>query len=448
MKRVAIIGGGIAGLSAAYYLQKARIDFTLFEGSGRFGGMIDSERTPEGFMVEAGPDSFLSAKPAASELARELGLGDELVPSNDAQRKTYILLEGRLVAIPDGMQLMVPTRSWPVMTSHLFTFSTKLRMAREFLFPPPPLAENVDESVASFVARHFGNEIVDRLANPLLAGVYGGDSSRLSVRAVLPMMVGSEAKHGSLVRGALRSGVTGKPAVPLFTTMRGGMRQLVDTLAARLPAECLRMKTPVTTITRTNASWNVAGESFTDIVLAVPAAVAATLLWPLDPVLSALLGKVTSTSCITVALGYGRAEELQLPPGFGFLVPRGEKKHLLACTFVHRKFDGRAPEGSALLRAFLTSGLEESDEAIIGKVRAELGEVLNIRQQPLMARVRRWPSAMPQYEVGHLERMKQIDERVGTLIGLRLTGNAYHGIGIPDCVRGGKGAAETIAASG
>jgi protoporphyrinogen/coproporphyrinogen III oxidase len=446
MKRAAIIGGGIAGLSAAYFLQKQGVDFTLFEAGSRFGGVIDSERTPEGFLVEAGPDSFLTAKPSAADLARELGVGDDLLPSNDHQRKTYILLHGKLVAIPDGMQMMVPTRSWPVIASPLFSLATKLRIAREFLSPPPALPENEDESVASFVSRHFGDEMVDRLANPLLAGVYGGDSGKLSARAVLPMMLTSEAKHRSLVRGALRarrsSAQTSAP--PLFTTLRHGMHQLIAALIARLPADRLRADSPIAAISRADTAWRIGSESYSDLILALPAPAAASLLWPLDPALSALLGKIQYTSCITVALGY---DELSLPPGFGFLVPASEGRRMIACTFVHRKFDHRAPPGKALLRVFLTSGLDESGDAILTTVRDELRQVLGLTAEPAMTRIRRWRSAMPQYEVGHLDRIAQVERRVAQLPGLHLIGNAYRGVGMPDCVRSANDAVRKITAA-
>ncbi|MEO5936122.1 MAG: protoporphyrinogen oxidase [Terriglobales bacterium] len=441
MTRVAIIGGGIAGLSAAHYLTQSGADFTLFEATSRVGGVIQTERTPEGFIVEAGPDSFLSAKPWAAELAREVGLADDLIPSNDHARKTYILRSGKLVAIPDGMQMMVPTRSWPVLTSPLFSFATKLRMAREFLAPPAALADNDDESVASFVSRHFGQEVVERLADPLLAGVYGGDSDRLSARAVLPQMVASEATHRSLVRGALHARASGNAPQSIFTSLRNGMGQLIDALAARIPAGRLHLKTPVNSLIRTDSGWKVGTESFSDIILAVPAPAAAGLLWPLDPALSARLGKVSYTSCVTVALAYA---DPSLPPGFGFLVPRAEGKRMIACTFVHRKFDHRAPPGRALLRVFLTSGLEESDTALMQIVREELGSILGLTATPIMTRISRWPSAMPQYEVGHLDRVAQIEARAAQLAGMHLIGNAYRGVGIPDCVRSGKQATETI----
>lgn len=441
-KRVAIVGGGIAGLSAAYYLQKAGVEFEVFEQRRRFGGVISTERTPEGFLIEGGPDSFLSVKPAAIELARELGLGNDLIASNDHQRKTYIVHRNRLIAIPDGMQLMIPTRSWPVIASPLFSVATKLRIVREMLFPPEPLAEGKDESVAGFVARHFGQEMVERLADPLLAGVYGGDCSRLSARAVLPMMVSMEARDRSLVRGALRARAHAGSTQPLFTTLRGGMSQLVDRLVAQLPQPVLWPKMGVASLARTAKGWDFATEHFSNLILALPAHAAAALLWPLDPALSALLGKISYTSCITVALAY---PQLDLPPGFGFLVPRSENRRMIACTFVHRKFDHRAPAGTALLRIFITSGLDDTDDAILAAVRAELRAILGIAGEPLLTRISRWPQAMPQYDVGHLDHVAQIAQRVAQLPGLSLIGNAYNGVGVPDCIRGAKAAADGIA---
>src|SRR6266404_6457754 len=221
MQKVAIIGGGIAGLSAAYYLEKERragaaVEWSLFEADPRLGGVIKTDQR-EGFVLEAGPDSFLTAKPAAAELAREVGLGDQLIHSNDSTRKTYILVRGKLVAMPDGLQMMVPTIPWATAFSPLFSFATKIRMLGEYLSPPAPLSAGQDESVASFVERHFGAEVVDRMAAPLLAGVYGGDASRLSARSVLPNFVATESQHLSLVRGALHSrAATKQPGQPLF----------------------------------------------------------------------------------------------------------------------------------------------------------------------------------------------------------------------------------------
>src|SRR4051812_2124344 len=291
MKRIAVIGGGIAGLSAAYELEKQRaagVDYTLFEASNRAGGVIQTEKQA-GFIIEAGPDSFLTEKPWAAQLCRELGLGDQLLPSSDQQRKTFILLNGRLVEMPDGLMFMVPTKLWPLATTALFSLAAKVRAAEERWSKPRASAE--DESVASFVTRHFGREMVDRVAAPLLAGVYGGSADRLSVRAVLPRFVAMEREHGSLIRGMLaaraKAAAGANPApVSLFTTLAGGMQQMTDAIAAKLAPASIRLKGPVKSVRRTADKWTVATdageETFDGAVLALPGYTAADLLANVD----------------------------------------------------------------------------------------------------------------------------------------------------------------------
>ena len=281
MMRVAIVGGGIAGLSTAYYLEKNRregleLEWTLFEKSDRLGGVIRTEYS-EGYVLEGGPDSFLSIKPEATELCRELGLGSEIIRSNDFQRKTYILVKGRLVAIPEGLQFMVPTRLLPMVTTGLFSFGTKIRMAREWFGSTKNQDRNDDESVAEFVERHFGREMVDRVAEPLLAGVYGGNAKNLSLRAVLPRFAEMERGHGSLVRATLkaRKSAPNSAPQPLFTSLRNGMQELADTLVAALPRYALRVKQSAVSLQRANNEWQLGSsdrnEKFDAVILAVPA---------------------------------------------------------------------------------------------------------------------------------------------------------------------------------
>jgi oxygen-dependent protoporphyrinogen oxidase len=288
MKRIAIIGGGISGLSAAFALEKHRragasLEYTLFESSPRLGGVLVTERV-DGCLVEAGPDSFLTEKPWASDLCREVELGDQLIGSNDADRKTYILVKGKLVVIPDGLMFMVPTKITPTVLSPLFSAQAKIRMAREW-FHPPRKAE-ADETVASFVERHYGPEMVDRLADPLLSGVYGGEASQLSVRAVLPRFAEMEAKYGSLGRAMLAARkkmakASNAPARPLFTSLKDGMQQLVDAVVARLPASVLQTSVPVQRVQRQNGGWVVsagyASDEFDALIVATPAQAAAEL---------------------------------------------------------------------------------------------------------------------------------------------------------------------------
>lgn len=484
--RTAIIGGGIAGLAAAYELEKARagaeIEYTLFESRARLGGSLSSEIV-NGAVLDYGPDSFLSEKPAAAELCRELGLGDQLTPSNDAERKTYVVVHNRLVSLPDGLMFLVPTKLIPTATTRLFSLGTKIRMGLELLLRPRPSDE--DQSVAALVERHFGPEAVDRLADPLLSGIFGGDATQLSARTVLPKLVEMEAKHGSLTRGMLaahramrtqmrekmtaaqKAGAGRGPAQnsskgpsrgAVFTTLRGGMQQLVDAIEAKLEPNWVRRATAVDALARTADGWRVTADGSTGtydaVILASPAWAASTMLSGVDPELSQELAGIPYSSSITVNLLYDEDQLGELPEGFGFLVPASEGRAMLACTFVHRKFLGRTPTGKVVLRAFLggmknESLMAESDEALIAAVRRELTQILGERivardVRPEHTQVSRWRRAMAQYAVGHQERIARIEERVTELPGLKLAGNAYDGIGIPDCIRLGRQAAKEL----
>lgn len=470
--RIAIIGGGIAGLAAAYELEKARatdatVAYTLFEERPQLGGSLASEIV-DGAVLERGPDSFLTEKPAAAELCRELGLGSELIPSNDAARKTYIVTHNRLVALPDGLMFLVPTKLVPTAMTRLFSMRTKMRMAMELLHPPRP--SEGDESVARLVERHFGQEAVDRLADPLLSGIYGGDATQLSAQTVLPRLVEMETKYGSLTRGMLaahrKMRMMAKNApnganrgAAIFTALRGGMSQLVNALAARLDGGSLSTATAVSGIEKMASGWNLkwggASETFDALIMATPAWIAGELLTPVDEALGSELGGIPYSSSITVNLMYDEARIGVLPEGFGFLVPAVEGRAMLACTFAHRKFLGRTPQGKAVFRAFLggmkrTDLLAESDEALVAVVRREMREILGAKTigetvAPEFAQVTRWRRAMAQYAVGHKERMQRVNARVAALHGLRLAGNAYDGIGVPDCIRLGRKAARELA---
>ncbi|HTZ96062.1 MAG TPA: protoporphyrinogen oxidase [Terriglobales bacterium] len=457
MKQIAIIGGGISGLSAAFALEKQRhnrvpLDYVLFESSPRLGGVLVTDHV-DGCLIEAGPDSFLTEKPWASDLCREIGLGDQLIGSNDADRKTYILVKGRLVVIPDGLMFMVPTKILPTVFSRLFSLGTKLRMAGEWFHPPHKAAG--DETVAAFVERHYGSEMVCRLADPLLSGVYGGEASHLSLRAVLPRFAEMEAKSGSLGRAMLASrrkmaAMPKSSAKPLFTSLRDGMQQMVDGLVSRLTSSALRINTPVTAIQRKDQDWvvstNTTTSSFDAVILATPATGVAELAQDFSAALAAELAGIQYTSSITVNLGFDQNVRAALPPGFGFLVPRSEGRQMLAATFVHNKFPHRAPEDRALLRCFIggarsAQAFKLSDDDLIQIVREELRQIIGLTAPPLFSRIYRWNGAMAQYGVGHLDRLQRIENLVAGLPGLALAGNGYRGIGVPDCIRSGSEAA-------
>jgi protoporphyrinogen/coproporphyrinogen III oxidase len=446
-----IIGGGISGLSTAYYLKG---DATIVESRPRLGGVIQTERV-DGCVVEAGPDSFISAKPAALDLIRAVGLEGDVIGSNDHIRVTFVKKNGRLVPLPDGLMMMVPTRILPMVTTPLLGWGTKIRMGMELLHPPRPPAG--DESVADFVREHYGQEAVDYLAEPLLSGIYGGDPRKLSVSAVLPRFVELSREYGSLTRGVLASRAktraAGAPA-PLFRTLKGGLGTLIDAVAHAARPEVIRRRAQ--TIERTATGFRVGLDGdwidAPHLVIATEAHSAAGLVSALDPRLAELLASVGYNSSMTIALGFDAADFARPPVGFGFLVPKKERRRLVACTWVGTKFPNRVPEGKIVARCFVggaddSAALEESDDSVIDQVTRELREIAGVTAQPRFTRVFRWPRAMAQYAVGHPARLAEIEARAAAIPGLYLAGNAYQGIGIPDCIRMGKAAAEKIHAS-
>jgi protoporphyrinogen/coproporphyrinogen III oxidase len=466
MTRICIIGGGISGLSAAFTLEEKRragapIEYVLLEAAPHFGGVLVTDRV-DGCLIEAGPDSFVTEKPWAADLCRKIGLGDQLIGSNDADRKTYILVRNKLIEMPDGLMFMVPTKILPTVFSPLFSLRTKIRMAKEWFHPPHKAV--ADETVAAMVERHYGPEMVDRLADPLLSGIYGGEASQLSVRAVLARFADMEAKHGSLGRAMLsaRAKMAGAktPPRPLFTSLREGMQQMVDALLAHLDPRALRHSATVQSVIPQEGGWTVSAgyqsDQFDALIIATPAHVASALLQMADKNLSRELGEIRYSSSVTVALGYDETVRRALPPGFGFLVPRSEKRRLLAATFVHNKFPHRAPKDRAIIRCFVGGDhveqtLAAADEQVVQLVREELqqilgDQILGLAAEPLFARVYRWRSAMAQYGVGHLERLERIEGLRQKLAGLALAGNGYSGIGVPDCVRSGVDAANKVLA--
>ncbi|MFZ1130121.1 MAG: protoporphyrinogen oxidase, partial [Terriglobales bacterium] len=413
-----------------------------------------------GCLVEAGPDSFLTEKPWAAELCGKIGLAGQLIGSNDSERKTYIVARGQLVVMPDGLMFMVPTKIMPTVLSPLFSWGTKIRMAAEWFHPPRRASE--DETVADMVKRHYGPEMVELLADPLLSGVYGGEATGLSVRAVLPRFADMESKHGSLGRAMLKArkkmgAAASVPARPLFSSLKDGMQQMVNALVARLDARALNTSSLVQSLIRQDNGWTVSAGYQTDhfdaVIIAIPTHAAAGVLQSADQDLARELGEINYSSSVTVTLGYDEKVRRGLPPGFGFLVPRSEGHRMLAATFVHNKFPHRAPENRALVRCFLGGArdeaiLEASEKEILEIVRVELRKIVGValNVEPLFARVYKWKSAMAQYSVGHLERLQRIEALRQKLPGLALAGNGYNGIGVPDCVRSGTEAAGKILA--
>ncbi len=464
--RLVVVGGGITGLAAAHHaLELARerriaLELTLVEARERLGGTIATERAG-GFLIEAGPDSFLSEKPWALALCRRLALEDRLARTDDRYRKVFVWHAGRLHPLPDGWELLAPTRLAPFLSSRLFSWPGKLRMAFDLVLPRG-IAD--DESLGAFVRRRLGREALERVAQPLVAGIYTADPDDLSLTATMPRFAELEKQERSIILGLRRArrraretGVSGA-RWSLFVTLKEGMEDLVAALATRLQPGTVLLKQRVAGVERRGDRWRVATAEGADldadrVIVATESHAAARMLRYVDPTLATLLAEIPYASSATVTLGYRRADVAHPLDGFGFVVPHAQKRALLACTFSSVKYAGRAPEGDVLLRAFVGGALNEAvleldDAPLVMRARAELREALGITAAPALARVFRWPKAMPQYHVGHLARVETIERRAGALPGLDLAGGAYRGVGIADCVRSGEAAAERALGAG
>jgi protoporphyrinogen/coproporphyrinogen III oxidase len=456
VKRIAIVGGGIAGLTAAYELSQQRrcgtsVEVVLFESSNRLGGIVETVREG-GFIIECGPDAWVTEKPWAKALAEELGLADEIIPSNDATRKTYVLLDGRLQPMPDGMRMMVPTDLAALDNSDLFSheakqaFHAELTRADELKTSAP----QHDESVAEFVHRHFGSEVLEKIGAPLLSGVFGGDVKKLSVRAVMAPFVAMEQQQGSLIKALQSKNTTDKPTI--FTTLRSGLGTLVDRMIAAIPPEWIRLGDEVSYISNEAEGWLIGTarevERFDAVIIAAPIDAARALLDPIDSRIAELM-EMDASSAVVVGFGFANAADFGIPPGFGFLVPPGSGSLLLAATFMDQKFPDRVPENGRLLRAFFGGAAAErlmrcGNDETASVARLELARILGPLPEPQVTVVRRWPRSLPQYSVGHLNRMAELTNRVQALNSLALLGNGYHGVGLPDLIRDARTAARTI----
>ena len=458
--RLVVVGGGIAGLTAAHRAveisreRETALELTVLEARDRLGGTIETEHAG-GFLVETGPDSFLSEKPWALALCRRIGLESRLVGTDDRFRRVFVWFGKRLHPVPDGFQLLAPTRLTPFITSSLFSWPGKLRMALDVILPR---GGGGDESLGAFVRRRLGREALERIAQPLVAGIYTADPDELSLLATMPRFVELERRERSLIVGLWKASRKAPAASTsgarwsLFVSLAGGMGELIAALASRLPPDAVRLKHRVGGIERRGAHWRVtteeAGAIDADaVIVATETHAASRLLRYVDPPLATLLEMIPYASSATVSLGYRRADVPHPLDGFGFVVPRAEHRDLLACTFSSVKYPGRAPERHVLIRCFVggalnAAALERSDDEIVERVRRELGEALGITAAPMLTRVARHPASMPQYAVGHLTTVETIERRLAAIPGLLLAGGGYRGVGIADCVRSGEAAAD------
>jgi oxygen-dependent protoporphyrinogen oxidase len=461
MGKTVIIGGGISGLAAAYYLQESAgedTEYLLLESSSRLGGKITSNSS-DGFLVEGGPDSFLTQKSATLDLCRALGLGDQLIGSNQtATPSTYVLSNGRLHPMPEGMMLMAPTMILPILRSRLISWPGKLRMGME-VFVRRAKSDS-DESLASFVRRRLGSELLNKIAGPLMAGIHAGDPERLSLRSTFPMFAEMEHANGSLIRGMMKrkKAQAGRPASAktpsMFTTLAGGLQQLPDAIACRLNSRQVRLNCRVQSLLSNGDRYKLVlsdGSSMVadNIVFATPAYVTAEIVQQLDPCLAETLRAIRYVSTATVSLGFTRSD-LKCPlNGFGFIVPASEGRRINACSWSSMKFSDRAPKDCVLLRVFvggaLAEDLAEQDEAaLIDLARKELHEILGITATPVITKAYRWNKSNPQYEVGHRALIAEVERLSESHPGLHLAGAAYRGSGIPDCIQSGMDAARKI----
>ena len=470
MKTVVIIGGGITGLAAAHRFVEHHetaplgLNVIILEAAAKLGGVIQSEHR-DGFLLERGPDSFISEKPEALELVKRLGLESHLIETNKTHRRSFIVRNSKLCPVPEGFNLLAPSRMWPFITSEIFSWSGKARMAMDLLLPRGTTNGHADESLAQFVRRRFGTEALERMAQPMIGGIYTADPEQLSLRATMPRFLEMEDQQRSVIlamwkrarmQNKIEAGSTSGARYSLFLSLDDGMQMLSNALAIKLAKTTTHLNTDVESLsyTQNSGQWRVqtnGGFSLNcdALCLAVPAHSAAQLLSESDAKLAEELAGIEYASTATVNLAYKQEDVGHALNGFGFVVPFVEKRTIIACTFSSIKFSGRAPERRVLLRAFVGGALQpelfDLDEAeMTNRVRTDLRQLLGIENPPIFTEVTKWPKSMPQYHIGHLARVERIKQHVSSLPGLTLAGNAYGGPGIPDCIRSGETAADEL----
>lgn len=465
-RRVAVIGAGISGLAAANRLLELAdannrpLELTLFEAGDRVGGVIET-RTIGDYLVETGPDSFITNKPWALKLCERLGLEDQLIPTNQTYRRSLVLRLGKPVAVPDGFMLLAPAKIWPVLKSPIFSPLGKLRLAMEYFIPRR--SEQGDESLANFVRRRFGREALDRIVQPMIGGIYTSDPEKLSLRATMPRFLKMEAEYGSLIKATKREAAEAEKQSSgarygLFLTLADGLSKLTETLESRIGQTAkIQCQTKVTGLKQTSNGFDVTfadetSHHFDGVVIALPAHRAAELLAKIDCQLAKELNSIEYASSAIVVTGHKLKDVRHPLDAFGLVIPAAENRQILAVSFSSRKFASRAPEDSVQLRTFIGGAMQrelflKSDDELIEITRTELQNIFGVGTPPEFAMVYRHARAMPQFHVGHVERVERIQQRVSAIDGLSIAGNAFEGVGIPDCVHSGEAAAEELVSS-
>ncbi|MCI0527725.1 MAG: protoporphyrinogen oxidase [Nitrospira sp.] len=461
MRSIIIIGGGISGLATAYHIQEhlpktnKPLACILIDDQKQFGGKILTERE-NGFIIEAGPDSFITQKPWALDLCKKLGLTDHLIPTNQEQKKIYVYSGGRLHPLPEGLVLMVPTRLMPFLSSSLISPLGKLRMAMDLFIPARK--DTGDESLADFARRRLGQEALDKIVEPLMAGIYVGKAETLSLASTFPRFMDLEREYGSLIRGliakrqetARKSKAERSPPLAMFMTLKGGVGEMVEALITKLDRIQLEMGKRVREVRQsrqTDAAYEVEMENGTSImanavILTTPAFVTASLIQKFNSALAQELHQIPYVSTATISLAYKQSECKHPLDGYGFVVARNEGRKIMACTWTSTKFPNRAPQDYVLLRCFVGGTEQEplvdlDNQALVQMVREELKITMGMDAPPMFTWVYRWRQANPLYLVGHLDRMARIETLLKQHPGLFLTGSAYYGVGIPDCIHEG-----------
>lgn len=464
-KHIIVIGGGVSGLAAAHRLTElgrtGSLDLrvTLLEASDRLGGVIATEQADD-LLIELGPDSYITDKPAALHLCERLGLAHRLIAPQQGELKLYTVHRGTLTPLPEGFLLMAPTRVGSVLRSPVFSWSGKLRMALEPLVPRR--AADDDESLASFVRRRLGREVLERVAQPLIGGIYASDPEALSLAATMPRFPEMERTHGSVIFGTRQAQKRRAQATDetgarwsLFVSIDGGMEVLVRRIEEAFGAGVVRLGETVRALgwNPDTHQWRVdtsrSGFEADAVICTLPAHAAATAMTTLDPELTTELRAIPFSSTATVNLAYLRSDIAHPLDGYGFVVPHVERRKIMACTFSSVKYAGRAPEKIALLRCFAGGALQaelldQPDEALEAQVREDLESLLGISGAPTLCRTTRYADSMPQYNVDHLGRVERIEARLRQFPTLALAGKSYRGVGIADCVGGGEMAAEML----